>query len=115
VNGEACAAGVGSSSGIGKAVALAFATQASAGAECQSKICVMSRSKTRLQAVVDEIEKLGAEGFAVAGDLTKGSDCQSAVEEAVSGEALVKSAAVGFSAWAALWGSHLISLDCRLA
>ncbi|KAL0044428.1 hypothetical protein WJX82_006022 [Trebouxia sp. C0006] len=74
----------GSSSGIGKAVALAFATQASAGNECQTKICVMSRSKTRLQAVVDEIEKLGAEGFAVAGDLTKGSDCQSAVEEAAS-------------------------------
>lgn len=74
----------GSSSGIGKAVALAFATQSSADNECQTKICVMSRSKTRLQAVVDEIEKLGAEGFAVAGDLTKGSDCQSAVEEAVS-------------------------------
>ena len=44
----------------------------------------MSRSKTKLQAVVAEIEKLGAQGYAVAGDLTKGSDCQSAVEEAVS-------------------------------
>lgn len=44
----------------------------------------MSRSKTRLQPVVDEIEKLGAQGFAVAGDLTKGSDCQQAVKEAVS-------------------------------
>lgn len=98
MNGEACAAGVGSSSGIGKAVALAFATQASADNECQTKVCVMSRSKTRLQAVVDEIAKLGAEGFAVAGDLTKGSDCQSAVEEAVRCEAFVKGAAVGFSA-----------------
>ncbi len=102
MNGRACAAGIGSSSGIGKAVALAFATQASAGNEFQTKICVMSRSKTRLQAVVAEIEKLGAQGFAVAGDLTKGSDCQSAVEEAVRGEALVKGAAVGCSAWAAL-------------
>jgi len=101
-NGEACAYGAGSSSGIGKAVALAFASQASADNECQTKICVMSRSKTRLQAVVDEIEKLGAEGFAVAGDLTKGADCQSAVEEAVRGETLVKGVAVGFSAWAAL-------------
>ena len=44
----------------------------------------MSRSKTKLQAVVAEIEKLGVQGYAVAGDLTKGSDCQSAVEEAVS-------------------------------
>ena len=59
----------------------------------------MSRSKTRLQAVVDEIEKLGAQGFAVAGDLTKGSDCQSAVEEAVSGQACTAAAAMCISAW----------------
>lgn len=95
MNGDARAAGVGSSSGIGKAVALAFATQSSADNECQTKICVMSRSKTRLQAVVDEIEKLGAEGFAVAGDLTKGSDCQSAVEEAVRGEVLLSVSLLG--------------------
>ena len=44
----------------------------------------MSRSEKKLQAVVAEIEKLGAQGYAVAGDLTKGSDCQSAVEVAVS-------------------------------
>lgn len=92
-----CAAG--SSSGIGKAVALAFATQASADNKSQTKICVMSRSKTRLQAVVDEIEKLGAQGFAVAGDLTKGSDCQSAVEEAVSGQACAAAATLYVSAW----------------
>lgn len=77
-------AGAGSSSGIGKAVALAFATQGADDSASQTKVCVMSRSKTRLQAVVDEIEKHGAKGYAVAGDLTKGEDCQHAVEEAVS-------------------------------
>ncbi len=74
----------GSSSGIGKAVALAFATQKVSGSDSSTKICVMSRSKTRLQAVVEEIEALGTQGFAVAGDLTKGTDCQRAVEDAVS-------------------------------
>lgn len=44
----------------------------------------MSRSKTKLQPVVEEIEKLGALGYAVAGDLTQGPDCQMAVEQAVS-------------------------------
>lgn len=44
----------------------------------------MSRSKARLQSVVDEIESHGAAGYAVAGDLTKGEDCQRAVEEAVN-------------------------------
>lgn len=43
----------------------------------------MSRSKSRLQSVVDEIEHRGATGHAVAGDLTNGDDCQRAVEEAV--------------------------------
>lgn len=75
---------VGSSSGIGKAVALAFATQKSGSSKTTTKICVMSRSKTKLESVVAEIVKLGAQGYAVTGDLTKGSDCQSAVEEAVS-------------------------------
>lgn len=74
----------GSSSGIGKAVALAFATQHSVSNETATKICVMSRSKTKLESVVAEIAKLGAQGYAVTVDLTKGSDCQSAVEEAVS-------------------------------
>lgn len=75
---------VGSSSGIGKAVALAFATQNAQSSQPSTKICVMSRSQTRLQKVVDEIEALGAQGFAVAGDLTNGRDCQAAVQEAVS-------------------------------
>ena len=44
----------------------------------------MSRSKTRLQSVVEEIESHGATGYAVAGDLTRGEDCQRAVEEAVN-------------------------------
>lgn len=79
----ACAC-TGSSSGIGKAVALAFATQKSGSDRETTKICVMSRSKSKLQPVVEEIEKLGAVGYAVAGDLTKGSDCQSVVQEAVS-------------------------------
>lgn len=74
----------GSSSGIGRAVALAFATQKAVSNKTVAKICVMSRSKTKLQAVVTEIEKLGAQGYVVTGDLTKGPDCQSAVEEAVS-------------------------------
>ena len=74
----------GSSSGIGKAVALAFAAQKSAKSKENTKVCVMSRSKTRLQAVVEEVEQRGGQGFAVAGDLTKGADCQRAVEEAVS-------------------------------
>ena len=77
-------AGAGSSSGIGKAVALAFATQNSDSCEQSTKICVMSRSQARLQKVVEDIEKLGAQGFAVAGDLTHASDCQAALEEAVS-------------------------------
>lgn len=78
---------LGSSSGIGKAVALAFATQNKGSHKAPTKICVMSRSKTRLQSVVEEIEKLGAQGYAVAGDLTKGSDCQTIVEEAVRTDA----------------------------
>ena len=74
----------GSSSGIGKAVALAFATQRAVNDKKATKICVMSRSTTKLQSVVAEIEELGAQGYAVAGDLTESSDCQEAVEEAVS-------------------------------
>lgn len=74
----------GSSSGIGKAVALAFATQKAVSNKTATKICVMSRSKTKLESVVAEIVRLGAQGYAVTGDLTKGSDCQAAVELAVS-------------------------------
>ena len=82
---DACyLARAGSSSGIGKAVALAFATQNSDDGKEMTKICVMSRSKARLQKVVQEIETLGAQGFAVAGDLTQASDCHIAVQEAVS-------------------------------
>ena len=73
----------GSSSGIGKAVALAFASQVSHGKSSNTRICVTSRSSTRLQLVVNELQKLGAEASAVTGDLTVVDDCTNIVNEAV--------------------------------
>ena len=73
----------GSSSGTGKAVALAFASQLSNRKSSKSYICVTSRLSSRLQLVVNELQQLGAEAFAVTGDLTVVEDCTNIVNEAV--------------------------------
>ena len=73
----------GSSSGIGKAVALAFASQNLGNSSAPARICITSRSTTRLKPVVSLIQSQGAEAFSVAGDLTKPDDCRKIVAHAV--------------------------------
>lgn len=74
----------GSSSGIGKAVALAFASQTPGNSSAPARICITSRSTSRLKPVVTLIQSQGAEAFCVAGDLTKPDDCRRIVEYAVT-------------------------------
>ena len=71
-------ADVGATGGIGKAIALAFATQG------QLDICLWSRSRDKLEAVARQVEQLGSRPHIVTGDLTKGEDCRRGVAETVS-------------------------------
>ena len=69
---------VGATGGIGKAIALAFATQG------RLDICLWSRSRDKLEAVARQVEQLGSRPHIVTGDLTKAEDCRRGVAEAVS-------------------------------
>lgn len=69
---------VGATGGIGKAIALAFATQG------PLDICLWSRSRDKLEAVGRQVEQHGSRPHIVTGDLTKGEDCRRGVAEAVS-------------------------------
>ena len=75
---EAAPTCAGATGGIGKAIALAFATQG------QLDICLWSRSRDKLEAVARQVEQLGSRPHIVTGDLTKGEDCRRGVAEAVS-------------------------------
>jgi NAD(P)-dependent dehydrogenase (short-subunit alcohol dehydrogenase family) len=66
----------GAGSGIGKAIALAFAAEG-------AKVAVMGRRAEKLQEVVGEITKQGGEAVAVAGDVAKAVDAERAVRETV--------------------------------
>ena len=69
----------GASSGMGKAIALAFAQQGS-----KVHICIWSRSRSKLEQVAQEIQALGANAHIMTGDLTDPADCKRCVGEAVS-------------------------------
>ena len=62
--------------GIGPAIALGFAD---AGAD----VVITSRTKTELDEVVKEIEKMGKKGLAVTADIGKAADVQKVVDAAV--------------------------------
>eukprot|EP00891_Asterochloris_glomerata_P000575 jgi/Astpho2/575/Aster-04429 len=65
---------VGATGGIGKAIALAFATQG------PLDICLWSRSRDKLEAVGRQVEQHGSRPHIVTGDLTKGEDCRRGVK-----------------------------------
>jgi NAD(P)-dependent dehydrogenase (short-subunit alcohol dehydrogenase family) len=66
----------GAGSGIGKAIALAFAAEG-------AKVAVMGRRVEKLREVVDEIGKRGGEAVAIAGDVAQAADAARAVRETV--------------------------------
>ena len=65
----------GGGTGIGKAIAVAFAREG-------AKVAVAGRRKEKLQETVQEIEKAGGDGLAIAGDVSKARDAERAVHEA---------------------------------
>lgn len=65
----------GGGTGIGKAIAVAFAREG-------AKVAVAGRRKEKLQETVEEIEKAGGDGLAIAGDVSKARDAERAVHEA---------------------------------
>jgi NAD(P)-dependent dehydrogenase (short-subunit alcohol dehydrogenase family) len=66
----------GGGSGIGKAVALAFAAQG-------AKVAVMGRRLEKLQEVTAEVRKRGGKAVEVVGDVAKAADAERAVRETV--------------------------------
>jgi 3-oxoacyl-[acyl-carrier protein] reductase len=89
---DASALVTGAGRGIGRAVALALA-RAGAG------VTVVSRTATELDTLVGEIEALGGQGLAFAGDVRDASVCEAAVATAVERygglQVLVNNAGVG--------------------
>jgi NAD(P)-dependent dehydrogenase (short-subunit alcohol dehydrogenase family) len=67
----------GAGSGIGKAIALAFAAEG-------AKVALMGRRLDRLQEVVGEINSRGGKAVAVAGDVAKAGDAERAVQGTVA-------------------------------
>jgi len=63
----------GGGSGIGRAIALAFAREG-------AKVAVLGRTQATLDAVMKEAARMGAEGLAVVCDITQTSEIGSAVE-----------------------------------
>jgi NAD(P)-dependent dehydrogenase (short-subunit alcohol dehydrogenase family) len=66
----------GGGSGIGKAVALAFAAEG-------AKVAVMGRRLEKVQEVAAEVKKRGGDAVAIAGDVAKAADAERAVRETV--------------------------------
>jgi NAD(P)-dependent dehydrogenase (short-subunit alcohol dehydrogenase family) len=66
----------GGGSGIGKAIALAFAAEG-------AKLAVMGRRLEKLQEVTAEVRKRGGEAVEVVGDVAKAADAERAVRETV--------------------------------
>ena len=66
----------GGGQGIGKAIALEFARQG-------AKVTVNARRREPLEEVVAEIKKLGSEGLAVAGDVSKPQDVERLITDTV--------------------------------
>ena len=66
----------GGGSGIGRAIALAFAAEG-------AKVAVMGRRVEKLARVVEEIRKAGGSAFAVTGDVAKAADADRVVRETV--------------------------------
>jgi NAD(P)-dependent dehydrogenase (short-subunit alcohol dehydrogenase family) len=64
----------GGGSGIGRAIALAFGREG-------AKVAVLGRRQAALAEVVAELAQLGAEGVAIACDVTQGEDARRAVGE----------------------------------
>lgn len=65
----------GGGTGIGRAIALAFAREG-------ARVAVLGRRSEPLRKVVNEIEGLGKRAMAIVGDVTRGNDIEKAVEEA---------------------------------
>jgi len=68
----------GSSKGIGKAIAIAFAKS-----KQYSAVVTNSRKIEEAQQVSNEIKKLGCDSIAIAADISKESDCISLIEETI--------------------------------
>ena len=66
----------GASQGLGRALALAYATEG-------ASLVVNSRSEEGIRPVAEEVEGLGAEVLAVAADVSRGEDARRLVDEAV--------------------------------
>ena len=66
----------GASQGLGRALALAYATKG-------ASLVVNSRSEEGIRPVAEEVEGLGAEVLAVATDVSRGEDARRLVDEAV--------------------------------
>ena len=66
----------GGSRGIGRCCALALAREG-------ARVCITARNQGLLDAVIDEINSAGGEGYAVAVDLTRLESCQKVVSETV--------------------------------
>ena len=65
----------GAGSGIGRAIALVFGREG-------AKVAVLGRRRELLQAVVDELNRSGAEGVALPCDVTHADEARGAVEQA---------------------------------
>lgn len=63
----------GSGRGIGRAIALAFAREG-------AKLVLTARTLSQVEAVCDEVSRIGAEAFAVAGDVSQKSDVMALVD-----------------------------------
>lgn len=66
----------GGGTGIGKAIALAFAREG-------AKVAVAGRRREKVQETVQEMEKRGGDGLAIACDVSNGKDAERAVHETV--------------------------------
>jgi 3-oxoacyl-[acyl-carrier protein] reductase len=90
--GEASALVTGAGRGIGRAIALGLARSG-------ARVTAVARTAAELDSLVGEIESLGGQGLAFAGDLRDGSVCDAAVATAVERfgglQVLVNNAGVG--------------------
>ena len=66
----------GGSRGIGRCCARALAQEG-------TRVCIVARTQSELNQVLEEIDEMGGEGFAVAVDLTSQKSCQQVVCETV--------------------------------
>jgi NAD(P)-dependent dehydrogenase (short-subunit alcohol dehydrogenase family) len=88
----------GAGSGIARAIAEVFAREG-------ATVAGMGRTKSKVDAVIDGIEKAGGKGLSIGGDVANEADCEAAVKAVIDAfgriDILVNGAGVGYS-----WGEQ---------